>query len=544
MDQAGRIVGHIYRQPGTFEIAVQASTPDGQTELSATVVVSQTPPNLGSATTLIQVRDGLGGPMGGEVLATTDAVGEATLDVARGVRRQLVFNRGGWFEQRHALEIPVDADAWRAEVTMLQAGPTEVLADAEDGGALSTPDGVGLRFGPGAFVDADGAPLQGEVAVTVTVIHPSGPDGSAVPSGYQAFASAEGGAQPLFGHEVVGVELRQGGRPVQLADGQTATLDIPVSEAPAEPNVPLYRLDESTGFWVEEGSASYVEEGGQRVLRAEVSHFSWFMPGFGGVAQFVDVQLTDGGAPLVLDERAVLRTSFFGRMDGATCRGVFTRILSELPNPLGFPLPAVDNLRLEVLLDARFVGRRVVDASAALGTIEIPVFNTQDPEPERRTVLDPAGFGQHDYAEAGPHVFTFEAMQGQRYELTITSDMQDGFAYVTSPSGELVTTQLFSSREPQALQLFTLEAGRYATVVDARGPGSLTVRARLIEADLLEIDRSYDIDVTEGLRVLCAAAIGRPVGPGTPDLQTHAGQRPSANLYRARVGRVPRFVPP
>ena len=77
------------------------------------------------------------------------------------------------------------------------------------------------------------------------------------------------------------------GRPVQLAPGRSATIEIPSyvgkhvdgSLIKAGDTTPLWSLDETTGGWVEEGSGTVVASATSPsgfTLRAEVTHFSWW----------------------------------------------------------------------------------------------------------------------------------------------------------------------------------------------------------------------------------------------------------------------------
>jgi len=68
------------------------------------------------------------------------------------------------------------------------------------------------------------------------------------------------------------------GNPVQLAEGETATLRIPVAErvaAGAPATMPLYFYDEEAGFWVEEGSADLMTlPSGEQAYEGTVGHFT------------------------------------------------------------------------------------------------------------------------------------------------------------------------------------------------------------------------------------------------------------------------------
>jgi hypothetical protein len=100
-----------------------------------------------------------------------------------------------------------------------------------------------------------------------------------MPGSYQARAS-NGSTTTIESFGALHVELRDPatGRALNLAAGKTATIRIPLASRNPNPpaTLPLYHLDEATGVWVEEGSATLVGSGPGAYYEGTVRHFSYW----------------------------------------------------------------------------------------------------------------------------------------------------------------------------------------------------------------------------------------------------------------------------
>ena len=116
-----------------------------------------------------------------------------------------------------------------------------------------------------------GAPV-GLVEVTLAVIDP-GVDPDVMPGDFSVLNSA--GLIESYG--ALSVEFSDAnGADLDLANGETATICIPVPEGTVNPpsTIPLYYYDESAGAWVEEGSATLVTTPTGSYYQGTVAHFS------------------------------------------------------------------------------------------------------------------------------------------------------------------------------------------------------------------------------------------------------------------------------
>jgi outer membrane protein assembly factor BamB len=140
---------------------------------------------------------------------------------------------------------------------------------ASAGGSVSSVDGVGVSIPANAIANG----YQGTVRVFAQYMDPSPSAGiSPIPGMDARSAADETGV--LLSYGMAHVELEDGsGNPLQLADGSTAQLTMPIpsgslGSAPAD--IPLWYFDETEGLWLEEGSAQL--QGTNYV--GEVAHFT------------------------------------------------------------------------------------------------------------------------------------------------------------------------------------------------------------------------------------------------------------------------------
>jgi hypothetical protein len=144
--------------------------------------------------------------------------------------------------------------------------------DAGTGVVATVPNSqaqVSLPAG-GLVNNATHAPVSGNVLVELTPIDPAADPGN-MPG---AMEDASG---PIESFGALSVNLRDGsGNRLNLAAGQTSTIRIPVATRSSSlpSSVPLYYLDESTGLWVQQGSAALHGVASQQYYEGTISHFS------------------------------------------------------------------------------------------------------------------------------------------------------------------------------------------------------------------------------------------------------------------------------
>lgn len=159
--------------------------------------------------------------------------------------------------------------------TRIMLRPKEELKiiEAVDGGMINFKDEVKIDFPANAFTTTDGDAYDGNVEIAVNYIDPTDENfGIMSPGDFRAF-DAQSELQTLLSLGMAGVELK-GANDVslELKPDMAATLYIKVPDGTNAEEVPLWHLDEASGYWLEEGVAR--QEGDFYV--GEVSHFSWW----------------------------------------------------------------------------------------------------------------------------------------------------------------------------------------------------------------------------------------------------------------------------
>jgi hypothetical protein len=126
-----------------------------------------------------------------------------------------------------------------------------------------------------ALVRSSGGAPTGQAMAELTVIDASEVTG-VMPGNYQTGTATS--PQPIESNGALQVEFTDAdGTKLQLAAGQTATIRIPAvsrggSALPA--TIPLFYLDETTGMWVQEGSATLQGTGSAQYYEGTVTHFT------------------------------------------------------------------------------------------------------------------------------------------------------------------------------------------------------------------------------------------------------------------------------
>jgi hypothetical protein len=133
--------------------------------------------------------------------------------------------------------------------------------DGNSGGKITNPHVSSVEFSPNSFVGkADNKPYTGIVTVSATYIDPTyfeSPDGMpATLRGINASKEEKG----LKSYAIVSLELTgAGGEKLKLAPGKTATFTVQIPgrfQTQAQATIPLWSLNDTTGLWKEEGTAT------------------------------------------------------------------------------------------------------------------------------------------------------------------------------------------------------------------------------------------------------------------------------------------------
>ena len=148
--------------------------------------------------------------------------------------------------------------------------------ETTNGGKLTTIDGASVEFGANAIRTDAGDVYSGEVRVFAKWIDPTSDMlAEQMPGDLRAWDKNEVLVQ-LATYGMVAVELESPtGVKLQLKEGNLATLTMPVPQellSNAPNSIPLWSMNEETGYWIEESSAT-LQDG---MYVGEVSHFSFW----------------------------------------------------------------------------------------------------------------------------------------------------------------------------------------------------------------------------------------------------------------------------
>ena len=144
------------------------------------------------------------------------------------------------------------------------------------GGEASLVNGAKVILPANAVVKASGGSYSGDIKVFASYIDPTAQDiGQTVPGSFMA-DDANNNRVTLQSYGMMAVELETtSGEKLQIASGKTATLTMPIPssiQSSAPQTISLWYIDERTGVWKEEGTAT--RNGSNYV--GQVQHFSFW----------------------------------------------------------------------------------------------------------------------------------------------------------------------------------------------------------------------------------------------------------------------------
>jgi Immunoglobulin domain len=208
----------------------------------------------------------------GALSTSTSIDGRFSLaDVPAGERVVLTIQAPGFLDGIVAVAVAANQTA-PAAARLVRAGSETTIDPAQASVASAAGSSARVALPANALVNpATGAAPSGMVTVRVTPIDP-GADPRSMPGD---FTTSTGATIESFG--AINVTLKDNlGADLDLKSGSSATIRIPLAsrstDAPA--TIPLFFLDESTGRWVEEGSAVLTSSGSERWYEGTVTHFS------------------------------------------------------------------------------------------------------------------------------------------------------------------------------------------------------------------------------------------------------------------------------
>jgi hypothetical protein len=292
----GMTIAHLFGSGGSKTVTLTVIDAAGRSaSASRTVSVAAAPAaaNTVSAQGAIAALDGtaLAGVsatvVGGNASAVSDATGKLNLTLGTGVPVVLKLSKAGYSDQFVALDVPATAGAdTYFEAAMRTRDAAMTLTDAASGGTLTGRDGAVITLPANALVDGTGSAVTGAVQIAVTPVDVTQPGAGGFPGSFDG-AQTDATMTPIVSLGVAEYVLSASERPLQLAPGKSATIEIPIyaakrldgSVVASGDSIPLWSLDEQTGAWVQEGVGTVVPSGGSPsgfAMRASVSHFTWW----------------------------------------------------------------------------------------------------------------------------------------------------------------------------------------------------------------------------------------------------------------------------
>ncbi|MDQ3266003.1 MAG: PKD domain-containing protein [Myxococcota bacterium] len=287
-------LAHLFTTAGSYQVELTVTDPAGLTA-SSTQTVTVTAGPAATAQVPAQVRvlgpgetplpDVTVSVVGTDTTATTDAEGNATLQVGTGIPQTLRAEKPGYLRQTYLAQLAGTATFGHFLLALRPAPEPLTLPDAAAGGTLEAGSGARLILPPSALVDDTGARVSGAVEVRIAPVDVV-TDARAFPGSWSGMG-ADGVVAPIVSFGATDFVFTQGGKRLDLAPDRTATVELPVfpklgkdgQPLTAGTSIPLWSLDETSGVWVREGQGTLVAAAGSPsgfVQRAEVGHFSWW----------------------------------------------------------------------------------------------------------------------------------------------------------------------------------------------------------------------------------------------------------------------------
>jgi hypothetical protein len=216
----------------------------------------------------------------GDASGVSDNSGMVTLSgLPVGVPIHLIITKTGYVNQVVRITLAEDTKDGLFFTILRRRSPSINFTDVEYGGTVSGDDGASLTLPFDGLLRPDGSVATGNIDVSITPVDVANQTGS-FPGTFNALRSdGEDGVFLSLG--VSEYNFQQGGQPLQLAPGKTATVLIPIytSGADVGDEIPLWSINEDNGTWVEEGIGTVVlsdDSPTGLAMRARIGHLSWW----------------------------------------------------------------------------------------------------------------------------------------------------------------------------------------------------------------------------------------------------------------------------
>ena len=281
-----------------------ACSPRGDTGLSGTVV-DTTGKKLSKVTITC-----------GTISGTSSADGSFKLALKPGLDQIVIFSGTGLIPCSWRVNVYKGFTSF-LPVKMMPRTKNETI-DASAGGTASGPQGAAITTPPSAFVDSTGAPVSGQVDVSLTPLDPANQEEAAARPGESRGFTIDGTTVPLISYGVLDILVTKNGEPLQIAPGKTVDLAIPAPSAGTPPAATaLWYYDEKQAQWLEvSGQATY--DAGTNTYRATVSHLTSY-----SAARAMDPSCVNGTVQDAQGKPAVGATVTAQQGDSLDSQGIY-----------------------------------------------------------------------------------------------------------------------------------------------------------------------------------------------------------------------------
>jgi len=188
--------------------------------------------------------------------------------------RSVIHVEANGFAEAFPVTRVVSGQTTTIGVKLLPVGVT-MAVNVANGGTVTVPNSTAqVELPANGLVPQNGGPSAGTVNVSVTPINPA-VDPNLMPGDFTGLSA--GGTTPIESFGAIVVDLRDNaGNRYNLAAGKTSTIRIPLGTQNPNPpaTIPLWYFDETTGLWVEEGTATLQGTAPDQYYEGTVTHFS------------------------------------------------------------------------------------------------------------------------------------------------------------------------------------------------------------------------------------------------------------------------------
>ncbi len=161
----------------------------------------------------------------------------------------------------------------RTRIRLIEKSNPQIIT-ASIGGQIIVEGNTKVDFQANSFIDESGTPYTGDVSVYSFYIDPTDPDLDMIMPGNLMARNVEEDLTLLQSFGMANVELEgSSGQKLNINKPATLTMGVPETiSADAPAGIPLWYFDETSGYWVEEGTATL--EGGKYI--GSVNHFTFW----------------------------------------------------------------------------------------------------------------------------------------------------------------------------------------------------------------------------------------------------------------------------